>query len=88
MWEGEGGEGDRGGTYHGHIANPTAAQIYPPLLMFKYRGSSAVMSVPALTLLAAMFVPSCASTNAVAMMKTPNRAGPLAISPVFGFSRK
>lgn len=47
-----------GVTYHGHIARPTAAQIYPPLRMLIYRGRRAVISVPAETELAAMLVPS------------------------------
>ena len=44
--------------------------------------------MPADTELAAIFVPSWARVNPAAMMKTPKRAGPLALSPVSGFSKK
>jgi hypothetical protein len=66
--------------FHGHMHNPTIAQIYPPRRMLRYLGNSAVMSVPAETLLAAMLVPSWASTNAVAMMNTPKRSADVASS--------
>ena len=56
--------------------------------MFNHRGKSAVMSVPAETEFAAIFVPSCASAKAKDMMKTPNLAGPLAVAPVFGLTKK
>lgn len=48
--------------------------------MVIYRGSNAVMSVPADTELAERLVPSCASANPVAMMNTPNRWPELAPS--------
>ncbi len=41
--------------------------------MLRYRGSRAVISVPADTELAAMFVPSWARAKAAAMKKTPVR---------------
>ena len=69
---------------HGHITIPTIAQMYEPRRMFRYLGKRAVMSVPADTLLAAIFVPSCASTKEAAMTKTPKRV-PL---PTFGSLRK
>src|SRR3954454_10044845 len=58
---------------HGHMTSPTPAQMYPPRRMLRNRGSRADMSVPALTLLAAMLVPNCARLNASAMKKTPAR---------------
>ena len=69
-----------GGAYQGHMASPTAAQIYPPRRMLRYRGRSAVRSVPAETELAAILVPSCARAKADAIMKTPNRVDPFALS--------
>ena len=42
---------------------PTAAQMYDPRRMFKYLGRRAVISVPAETLLAAMFVPVVETTR-------------------------
>ena len=42
----------------GHIARPTAAQTYAPRLIVRYRGSKAVISVPADTEFAAMLVPN------------------------------
>lgn len=59
--------------FHGHMANPTAAHTNPPRLMVMKRGSRAVMSVPAATELAAIFVPSWARIKAAAMKKTPTR---------------
>lgn len=67
-------------THQGHIARPTAAQIYPPRRIFRKRGRRAVRSVPAETELAAIFVPSCARAKANAIVKTPNLAAPLAPS--------
>lgn len=81
------GKGGRG-AYHGHIARPIQAHIYPPLLILRYRGSNAVISVPADTEFAAMFVPNCANAKAKEMMKTPNLAGPFAVLPVFGLIKK
>lgn len=57
----------------GHMTRPTKAQIYPPRRISIYLGNRAVISVPAETEFAAMFVPSCASVNAVAIKKTPTR---------------
>ena len=48
--------------------------------MFRYLGMSAVKSVPALTLFAAMLVPSCASTKDAAIAKTAKRVVLLAPS--------
>ena len=56
--------------------------------MFNHRGKSAVMSVPADTEFAAIFVPNCASAKAKDIMNTPNLAGPLAVAPVFGLTKK
>ena len=58
----------------GQMAMPMSAQMYPPRRMLMYRGSRAVMSVPALMLLAARFVPSWARTKAAAMRKVPARS--------------
>lgn len=64
----------------GHMARPTAAQMYPPRRIFRYRGSRAVMSVPAEIEFAAILVPSCAKANADAITKTPKRVAPSAFS--------
>ena len=70
------------------MARPTAAQMYPPLLILRYLGNKAVMSVPAETELAAILVPSWANANAKEIMKTPNLAGPFALSPLLGLIKK
>lgn len=49
---------ERGTKHTGHMAKPMAAQMYPPRLMVMYRGSNAVMSVPADTEFAAMLDPN------------------------------
>lgn len=53
------------------MARPIAAQTNPPRRMLMKRGRSAVISDPAETEFAAMFVPSCAREKAKAMKKTP-----------------
>lgn len=75
-------------SYHGHMQRPISAQIYPPLLILRYRGRRAVMSVPAETELAAMLVPNWANEKANEIMKTPNLAGPFAFFPVLGSIKK
>ena len=47
--------------------------------MLRYRGSKAVISVPADTELAAMFVPSWANTKDAAITNTPNRVAPVTL---------
>ena len=59
--------------FDGHMAIPTRAQIYPPRLMLMNRGSKAVISVPAETEFAAIFVPSWARAKDDAIKKTPTR---------------
>lgn len=59
--------------FHGHMANPTAAQMKPPLRILMKRGRRAMMSDPAETELAAIFVPSWARAKPRAMKNTPAR---------------
>lgn len=60
--------------FQGQIANPTAAQMKPPLLILIYLGKRAVMSVPAERELAEILVPTWAMVKQKARMNTPPRS--------------
>lgn len=60
--------------FHGQIAKPIAAHIKPPLLILRYFGNRAVISVPAERELAEILVPTWAIAKPNAIRNTPPRS--------------